>query len=179
MVEEKLLGIDERPDDVFVSFPAFLRFLLEIAFGQLQFLVLRLPGVGPIVKLPDVRFGRLRVRREQRRAAFVVRQFFLNVFRIQKMEALSETGVLRALAFARARHLGPAKHGQEIGTRVETVVRQLNGARADRQAVEAAGCSWALVSNQVSLLDLTRELVNGTLEKGLVGHDQTSLDHRA
>jgi len=40
----------------------------------------------------------------------------------------------------------------------------------DQQAAERAGCPWALVSEKVTLLDLTYQLLNGKLEKGPVRH---------
>ena len=33
----------------------------------------------------------------------------------------------------------------------------------DHQAADAAGCRWAMVSDQTSLLDVTKGLLNGSL----------------
>ena len=52
------------------------------------------------------------------------------------MQALRQTSVTGALAFAGARAVRPAKHRQEVGLAIEAIVRQLHCPRAHGQSAE-------------------------------------------
>src|SRR5829696_1588466 len=89
VVEQKLLGVDQRPDDVFVSlafageqlfFSLPLDQFLDMSFRGRQFLRLRVPRVSHIVKFPNLLVVTLCGGRQVGRAAFVAREFVLQVF---------------------------------------------------------------------------------------------------
>src|SRR5207244_13545467 len=101
--------------------------------------------IGELIEIAELVVVASRVCGELRGAAGVGRELFLNVLRIEQVQALREAGFLGALAFARARRLGPAEDDEEIGTAVEAVVRQRNRARARWQAGKTARCVRQLV----------------------------------
>src|SRR6185503_20413250 len=71
-----------------------------------------------------------------RGAAFVRGDLFLNVLRVQKMQALGEAGVLAAFAFAGTGAVRTAEDLEEVTAGVVAVVRQRDGARASRLPFE-------------------------------------------
>ena len=146
MIKQKLLRINQGPDDVLVSL-AFGRHLLLLCFAfsllfdvtqrRLKLLWLRLPGVGRQIEVAHfLRVGIAAVSAELRGVAFIRGDLFLKVLRVQQMQTLGQTGALRAFALAGGRSFRPAKNGQKIRAGVESIVRKLQRPNSGGQPVK-------------------------------------------
>src|SRR5207249_5657637 len=111
MIEQKLFGVDQGPDDVFVTLlfvgvglgfaVVSLGLLTKVIEGQFEFFRIGFAGIDRAVKLAD--FGRVFafcVFCQKRRAAVGAGQFVLHILGVQQVQALSQARVLRAFAFA-------------------------------------------------------------------------------
>ena len=56
MVEQELLGVDQRPDDVLVGGPDVLAVLGEVGRRDLQFVVVGLAGIDPAIEFANLGF---------------------------------------------------------------------------------------------------------------------------
>ncbi len=136
MIEEELLAVEDCPDEVFHRLSGLILLLFKIVESGLDFLRIGLPGECSKVKFIDfliVAMGG--IGRHHRSQSLICREFCLDVFRIEQMEALRQIGPLGSFAFAGGRRFGPAKNGQEIG--VELGVRQADCACSSRHAIES------------------------------------------
>ena len=93
MIEQKLFGIDQSPNDILIGSLGIIFVLVDVGRRNLQFLLNRVSGKGNVVELGQpfymVPFF---VIRERRRTSVSGRQLALNFFRIQKMQTLSQVG---------------------------------------------------------------------------------------
>src|SRR5205085_11864097 len=113
VVEKKLFGIDQSPKDILVGLAAsggrFLfvfafDFLFQITVGQFHFLRIGVAGVNPRIEFANfLRIGALFVHGQQGGAALIGGEFLLDFLGVEQMEALSQAGILGALALAGTR----------------------------------------------------------------------------
>src|SRR5690606_24002836 len=121
MVEQEFLGINKRPDNVFVGALGVFAVLFNVSERDRHFVGLWFAGESQQIQLTQ--FGLMLARligAHQGGATIASRELTLNFARVKQMQALGQVGFRRALAFARAAGFGLAKYRQEV--RVKAVI---------------------------------------------------------
>ena len=127
VVEQKLFGVDQRPDDVFVGWLGVLGVFGQVGLGDVQFVCVRLAGIDPAIKFADADLDRPLVGGQlggpPRRAG----DFVLHFAAVEQVQALGEVGVLRAFAFA-----------GRVALRLPEDLQEIRARRSDREAASRA-----------------------------------------
>src|SRR5260370_14822127 len=114
LIEYKLFGVQERPDDVFVSQFFVLSMLGDVVECHGHLAGSRLMGEGPQEQLFDFLSVRPRVFGQGLGATARPAQLPLNLIGIQQVQGLGQVRLADALALTGTESLRPAKNIQEV-----------------------------------------------------------------
>src|SRR5262245_20361812 len=115
MIEQKLLGVDQGPNDIFIGPLGVLLVLFNVGQRDRRFFGRWNARKREQVQLADLGVVRTRfVARQAGRAAAGCRELALNLAGVEQVQALGEIGFAGSLALAGARSFGPAKDSEEV-----------------------------------------------------------------
>ena len=136
MIEQKLFGIDQRPNQVLpVSVRGVAGFSQVVERG-LEFLWTRLAREGGEVQLADFRFGRFVFFREAFGSAGGGGELGFQFACVEQVQALREARRLDPFAFTDALGFGATEDAQELGRGVVAVVGEGDRSRSRREVRE-------------------------------------------